>query len=66
MAQTTYQLKELAKLLGWNAAHCKVIVKQLGGDPKGPISEDIAAQVAQKIRRAWPPQLVEVEAVAAG
>lgn len=65
MAQGTYNLKELARLLGWNSAHCKVIIKQLGGDPGGPISEDIAAQVATKIRRPWPPQLeAEAEAVA--
>lgn len=63
MAQATYDLKELARLLGWNPAHCKVIVKQLGADPGGPISEDIAAQVATKIRRPWPPQ-PEAEAVA--
>lgn len=63
MAQATYNLKELAQLLSWNSAHCKVIVKQLGCDPKGPIGEDIAAQVAEKIRRPWPPQLVEAAAV---
>lgn len=62
MATVTYGLKELSRLLGWNAAHCKVIVKQLGADPGGPISEDIAAKVAAKIRRPWPP--VEAEAVA--
>jgi len=26
----TYDLGELAKLLNWNPAHCKVILKQLG------------------------------------
>jgi hypothetical protein len=51
----TYELKELAKLLNWNPAHCKVIVKQLGADPAQPIDEDTAAKVAQRIRRAWPP-----------
>ena len=52
----TYGLRELAKLLNWNPAHCKVILKQLGADPTEPIDEELAAQVAQKIRRAWPPQ----------
>ena len=33
----TYELKELAKLLGWNPAHCKVILKKLGADPAGEI-----------------------------
>jgi hypothetical protein len=51
----TYELRELAKLLNWNPAHCKVIVKSLGADPTQPIDESVAAAVAQKIRRAWPP-----------
>lgn len=51
----TYDLKELAKLLNWNPAHCKVILKQLGADPTQPIDEQTAAKVAQKIRRQWPP-----------
>ena len=51
----TYELKELAKLLNWNPAHCKVIVRQLGADPSKPIDEEVAARVAQRIRRAWPP-----------
>lgn len=52
----TYELQELAKLLNWNAAHCKVILKQLGVDPAEPIDEATAARVAGKIRRPWPPQ----------
>ena len=52
----TYELRELAKLLNWNPAHCKVILKQLGADPTQPIDEEVAAKVAQKIRRAWPPK----------
>lgn len=51
----TYDLKQLAKLLNWNPAHCKVILKQLGADPTQPIDEETAAKVAQKIRRQWPP-----------
>ncbi|MGB5267756.1 MAG: hypothetical protein WBN30_14270 [Polyangiales bacterium] len=51
-----YELRELAKLLNWNPAHCKVILKQLGVDPTQPIDEETAAKVAQKIRRQWPPQ----------
>jgi hypothetical protein len=51
----TYELRELAKLLNWNPAHCKVILRQLGADPTQPIDEDTAAKVAQKVRRAWPP-----------
>ena len=57
MADTvTYELRELAKLLNWNPAHCKVILKQLGADPAQPINGETAAKVAQKIRRQWPPQ----------
>ena len=52
----TYDLRELAKLLNWNPAHCKVILKQLGVDPTQPIDEETAAKVAQKIRRQWPPE----------
>ena len=44
----TYDLKELAKLLNWNPAHCKVILKQLGADPSGPIDEETAAKVARQ------------------
>ena len=61
MAEQTYELKELAKLLNWNPVHCKVMVKQVGGDPKAPISDEVAARVAAKIRRPWPPQ-VQAEA----
>lgn len=57
MAETaTYELRELAKLLNWNPAHCKVILKQLGADPAQPIDDETASRVAQKIRRQWPPQ----------
>jgi hypothetical protein len=57
MADTdTYTLNELAKLLSWNPAHCKVILKQLGADPDGPIDDDTAAKVAQRVRRPWPPR----------
>ena len=52
----TYDLVELAKLLNWNPAHCKVILKQLGADPAQPIDDETASRVAQKIRRQWPPQ----------
>jgi len=52
----TYDLGELAKLLNWNPAHCKVILKQLGADPSGRIDDETASKVAQKIRRQWPPQ----------
>jgi len=52
----TYDLRELAKLLQWNPAHCKVILRQLGADPTQPINEETAAKVAKKIRRQWPPQ----------
>ena len=57
MAMTdTYDLKGLAKLLNWNPAHCKVILRQLGADPNQPIGEDTAAKVANKVRRPWPPK----------
>lgn len=63
MGTQTYELKELANLLGWNPAHCKVILKQLGKDPSAPIDEETAAMVAQKIRRQWPPAAAEQAAV---
>jgi len=57
MASTeTYNLEELAKLLNWTPAHCKVILKQLGADPTQPIDNETAAKVADKIRRPWPPK----------
>jgi hypothetical protein len=34
----SYELRELAKLLNWNPAHCKVILKQLGVDPTQPVA----------------------------
>jgi len=52
----SYDLKGLSKLLNWNPAHCKVILKQLGADPGAPIDDSTAAKVAQKIRRPWPPK----------
>jgi hypothetical protein len=52
----TYTLKELAKLLAWNSAHCKVILKQLGADPAGQIDNETAAKVAEKVHRPWPPK----------
>ena len=52
----TYDLRELAKLLNWNSAHCKVILNQLGADPSKPIDNETAAKVADKIRRPWPPK----------
>jgi hypothetical protein len=57
MAETsTYELRELAKLLNWNPAHCKVILKQLGADPAGQIDNETAAKVADKVHRPWPPK----------
>jgi len=56
VTRETYQLRELAKLLNWNPAHCKVILKQLGADPAQPIDQQTAAKVADKIRRPWPPK----------
>lgn len=59
----TYELDELARLLHFHPAHCKVMVKQYGADPNGPIGEEIAAKVAKRVRRPWPPQ-AEIDAVA--
>lgn len=56
MVTETYDLKELSKLLNWNPAHCKVILRQLGADPSQPIDQETAAKVAEKIRRPWPPE----------
>ncbi|MEM8609818.1 MAG: hypothetical protein AAGF92_22165 [Myxococcota bacterium] len=65
MATKTYELKELAGLLNFHPAHCKVMVKQYGADPTGPIDEEVAAKVAKRVRRPWPPQ-VEAEAAVVG
>ena len=59
MGTQTYELREFAKLLGWNPAHCKVIIKQLGKDPAAPIDEETAAAVAKRVRRPWPPQAAQ-------
>ena len=59
MGTQTYELKELSRLLSWNPAHCKVILKQLGKDPMQPIDEQTAASVAKRIRRPWPPQAAQ-------
>ncbi|MEM7435688.1 MAG: hypothetical protein AAF436_11095 [Myxococcota bacterium] len=64
MATKTYELKELARLLQFHPAHCKVMVKQYGADPAGPIGEEVAAQVAKRVRRPWPPQPELAEASA--
>ncbi len=56
MDTDTYELNQLCKILNWNPAHCKVILKQLGADPSQPIDEETAAKVAGRIRRPWPPQ----------
>ena len=56
----TYTLKELATLLAWNPAHCKVILKQLGAYPAGQIDNETAAKVADKVHRLWPPKAAEL------
>ena len=47
MATKTYDLKELARLLQFHPAHCKVMVKQYGVDPTQPIDADVAAKVRE-------------------
>ncbi|MGB5810060.1 MAG: hypothetical protein WBG86_05980 [Polyangiales bacterium] len=62
MDTKTYDLKELAQLLQFHPAHCKVMVKQYGADPNGPIGADVAEKVAKRVRRPWPPQALEAVA----
>lgn len=51
----TYELRELARLLRYNAAYCKMLLKKMGHDPSDRIDEDTAAKLADKLSRPWPP-----------
>ncbi len=56
MANTTYELDELAKLLKFQPAYVKMILKKFDQYEAGkPIPESLAAQVAEKLSRPWPP-----------
>ena len=52
----TYDLKELAKLLGWNPGSLQSDPQTARCRPDGEIDDETAAKVAQKIRRPWPPK----------
>ena len=56
MGTQTYELKELAKLLKFNEAYCKMVLKRMGQDPTAPIDESTAAELADKLSRPWPPE----------
>ena len=51
----TYELRELARLLRYNAAYCKMLLKKMGHDPSDRIDEDTAQKLADKLSRPWPP-----------
>ena len=53
----TYELKQLAKLLNFTAAYCKMCLKKMGADPSEPIDEDTAAKLADILSRPWPPAI---------
>ena len=56
MTDTTYDLDELAKILKFTPAYVKMVLKKFDEYEAGkPISENLAAQVAQKLSRPWPP-----------
>ncbi len=56
MTDTTYDIDELAKLLKYSSAYVKMVLKKFDGYEDGkPISASLAAQVAQKLSRPWPP-----------
>lgn len=55
MAQT-YELKELSKLLNYNSAFIKMLLKRMGMDPNDPITEETAKELADKLSREWPPE----------
>lgn len=56
MQTQTYDLKELARLLNFTEAYCKMVLKRMGQDPSAPIDEGTAAELAKKLSRPWPPE----------
>jgi hypothetical protein len=56
MTNPTYDLDQLAKLLRFTPAYVKMVLKKFEGYEAGqPITEALAAQVAEKLSRPWPP-----------
>lgn len=56
MSTKTYELQELAQALKFTPSYVKMILKKLPTYTMGePIPENVASQVAKKVRRPWPP-----------
>ncbi len=56
MTEQSYQLDELSSLLKFSSAYLKMLLrKQEGYKPGEPISPEMAAAVAAKVNRPWPP-----------
>jgi len=56
MSERNYDLAELSSLLKFSSAYLKMLLKkQAGYQPNQPISAELAAAVAAKVNRPWPP-----------
>lgn len=52
----TYSPEELAELLTFGNAYVKMLLKRTDGYTVGePVTDEIAAKVAKKVNRPWPP-----------
>jgi len=53
----TYTPDELAELLTFGNAYIKMVLKKIEGyEPGKPVTEEVAARLAAKVNRPWPPQ----------
>ena len=57
MQKSTYKLNEIAKLLQFTPAYCKMVLKRMKRDPMDPIDGMTAAELARRLSRPWPPQI---------
>ena len=53
----TYTIEELSYKTKFNKSFIKMLLKQLSIDPSAPICEDDAMNVAERLRRPWPPEV---------
>lgn len=52
----TYTIEELAGLVNFTSSYIKMLlVNRMKLDPTQPISEETAATIAKRLKRAWPP-----------
>jgi len=59
----TYTPDELAQLLTFGNAYVKMVLKKIEGyEPGKPVSEDVAAKLAAKVNRPWPPEATQKSA----